>query len=76
LTTVPVASVIGGDYPPLRWLVSVDDGETVHPPHTIARSIDPKQLILTFDGLLQRGGFAIVKNGFNRLQEQYNGPSI
>ena len=75
LTTVPVESVLGADYSPLRWLVSVDDGETVHPPLTIGRSLDPKSLILTFDGLLARGGFVpLLKNILNRLEEQYEQP--
>ena len=75
LTTVPVASVLGSDYQPLRWLVSVDDGETVHPPLTISRSIDPAQLILTFDGLLQRGSFVpLLKTVLSRLQQQYEQP--
>ncbi|MGE5375200.1 MAG: PEP/pyruvate-binding domain-containing protein, partial [Bacteroidota bacterium] len=55
MTTVPVESVLGPDYYPLRWLISVDDGETVSTPLSISRNIDPKHLILTFDGLLQRG---------------------
>ena len=68
LTTVPVESVLGADYYPLRWLVSVDDGETVHPPLSISRSIDPAQLILTFDGLLQRGAFVpLMKTVLTRL---------
>ncbi len=71
-TTVPAESVLGADYPPLRWLVSVDDGETVHPPLTIGRSLDPKQLILTFDGILGRGGFVpLLKTVLTRLEEQY-----
>jgi hypothetical protein len=75
LTTVPVEAVLGADYPPLRWLVSVDDGETVHPPLTISRSIDPAQLILTFDGLLQRGSFVpLLKTVLSRLQQQYEQP--
>ncbi len=75
LTTVPVESVLGPDYQPLRWLVSVDDGETVHPPLTIGRSLDPKQLILTFDGLLQRGGFVpLMKTVLTRLEQQYEQP--
>jgi hypothetical protein len=75
MTTVPVESVLGADYYPLRWLVSVDDGETVHPPLSISRSIDPKQLILTFDGLLQRGPFVpLMKTILTRLQEQYEQP--
>src|SRR5215208_3683038 len=53
--TVPVESVLGADYRPLRWLVSVDDGETIHRPLYLSRSLNPGQLVLTFDGLLQRG---------------------
>ena len=53
----------------------MDDGETIHPPLTIGRSLDPKQLILTFDGLLQRGGFVpLVKSVLTRLQQQYEQP--
>jgi hypothetical protein len=75
LKTVPAESILGADYPPLRWLVSVDDGETVRPPLTISRSLDPKQLILTFDGLLQRGGFVpLMKTVLSRLQGQYEQP--
>jgi Pyruvate phosphate dikinase, AMP/ATP-binding domain len=75
LKTVASDSVLGADYPPLRWLVSVDDGETVHPPHTITHSIDPKQLVLTFEGLLQRGGFVpLIKTVLTRLQQQYEQP--
>jgi hypothetical protein len=75
LTTVPVESVLGADYFPLRWLVSVDDGETIHPPHSISRSIDPSQLILTFDGILQRGEFVpLMKTALSRLAQQYEQP--
>jgi hypothetical protein len=74
-TSVPVESVLGPDYPPLRWLVSVDDGETVHPPLSIGRSIDPSQLILTFDGILQRGSFVpLMKTVLTRLAQQYEQP--
>ena len=76
LTTVPVESVLGADYPPLRWLVSMDDGETVRPPLTIGRSLDPGQLILTFDGILQRGGglVPLMKTVLSHLQQQYEQP--
>ncbi len=73
--TVPVDSVLSAEYPPLRWIVSVDDGETVHPPLTIGRSLDPKSLILTFDGLLQRGPFVpLIKTVLARLQQEYEQP--
>jgi hypothetical protein len=74
-TTVPVESVVGSDYPPLRWLVSVDNGETIHPPLYINRSIDPKQLVLTFDGLLGRSEFVpLMKTILARLAGQYEQP--
>jgi hypothetical protein len=75
LTTVPITSILGSDYPPLRWLVSVDDGETLHPPLTIGRSLDPKSLVLTFDSLLQRGSFVpLMKTVLERLEQQYEQP--
>jgi hypothetical protein len=75
MTTVPAESVLGADYYPLRWMVSVDDGETVSTPLSIGRSIDPKQMILTFDGLLQRGPFVpLMKSILTHLQEHYEQP--
>jgi hypothetical protein len=75
LTTVPAESILGPDYYPLRWLVSVDDGETVQPPLSIGLSLDPAQLILTFDGLLQRGAFVpLLKTVLTRLAQQYEQP--
>ena len=74
-TTVPAESVLGPDYSPLRWLVSVDDGETVHAPLYMMRSIDPSQLVLTFDGLLQRSEFVpLMKTMLSRLEKQYEQP--
>jgi hypothetical protein len=75
LTTVPAEAILGSDYYPLRWLVSVDDGETVQPPLSIGLNIDPSQLILTFDGLLQRGAFVpLLKTVLTRLAQQYEQP--
>ena len=74
-TTVPAESVLGSDYSPLRWLVSVDNGETIQPPLYLSRSIDPQQLVLTFDGLLGRGGFVpLMKTVLTRLAGQYQQP--
>ncbi len=75
LTTVPTEEVLGADFPALRWLASVDDGDTVRPPAFIGPSIEPKQLILTFDGLLQRSEFVpLLKKVLTRLAEQYELP--
>jgi hypothetical protein len=73
--TVPAESVLGSDYHPLRWLVSVDDGETIRPPLSIGRNIDPANLVLTFDSILQRGPFVpLMKTVLTRLEEQYEQP--
>ena len=75
LTTVPIESVLGSDYPPLRWLVSIDDGETLHPPVYITRGTDPAQLVLTFDALLQRSDFVpLMKTVLSRLAQEYEQP--
>jgi hypothetical protein len=74
-TTVPVKSVLGTEYPFWRWLVSVDDGEMIRSPLTIGRGLDPSQMILTFDGILQRGKLVpLMKTILSRLQQQYEQP--
>ncbi len=75
LTSLPIESVLGSDYYPLRWLVSVDDGDTVRPPLSMGHNIDPRQLILTFDHLLQRGEFVpLIKTVLTRLAQEYEQP--
>ena len=75
LVTQPIENVLGSDYDPLRWVVSVDDGDTVRPPLSIGLSLDPAQLILTFDSLLQRSEFVpLMKSILSHLAEQYQLP--
>ena len=75
LTTLPVESVLDSAYYPLRWLVSVDDGETIGPLFYVMRSIDPAKLVLTFDGLLKGGSFVpLLKTVLTRLAGQYEQP--
>jgi len=75
LVTEPIENVLGADYDPLRWLISVDDGETVRTPLSMGPSLDPKRMILTFDSLLQRSEFVpLMKNVLSRLTEQYQLP--
>jgi hypothetical protein len=72
LTTEPIENVLGADFAPLRWLVSVDDGDTVRVPASIGSNIDPAQLVLTFDSLLQRSEFVpLLKRVLSHLAEQY-----
>jgi hypothetical protein len=75
LDTVRVESVLGSDYAPLRWLISVDDGETVHPPLFILRNMDPAQMVLTFDRLLKRSEFVpLLKTVLASLAQHYEQP--
>ncbi|HTX92600.1 MAG TPA: PEP/pyruvate-binding domain-containing protein [Anaerolineales bacterium] len=75
LVTVPYESVLGSDYPSLRWVASIDDGESLRPPAALALNTDPRQFVLTFDSLLQRSEFVpLLKKVLARLQEQYQLP--
>jgi hypothetical protein len=75
LVTVPTEEVLGSDFPPLRWMASVDDGDTVRPPVSLGLNMDPSRLVLTFDGLLQRSEFvSLLKKVLTRLKEQYQLP--
>jgi hypothetical protein len=75
MATQPVEAVLGADFPPLRWMASVDDGDTVRPPLATGLDLDPRQLVLTFDGLLQRSNFVpLLKTALSRLAEQYQLP--
>ena len=75
LTTLPVESVLDSNYNPLRWLISVDDGETIHQPLYIMPHMDSAQFVLTFSGLLQRSEFVpLMKTVLSRLAGQYEQP--
>jgi pyruvate phosphate dikinase-like enzyme len=75
LTTLPIESVLDSKYFPLRWLVSVDDGETIHQPLYILPNMDPSQFVLTFNRLLQRSEFVpLMKTVLTRLAQQYEQP--
>ena len=75
LVTISADSVLGPDFPGLRWMASVDDGETVRPPVSLGLNIDPSKLVLTFDGLLQRSEFvSLLKKVLTHLRDQYQLP--
>jgi len=74
LTTLPVKDVLDADYPPLRYIAQMDEGgyfETI-------RSLlikDTKDLVLTFDVLLQRTPFTNrMKAILRALELAYHSP--
>ena len=75
LVTKPLEEVLGGDFHSLRWVASVDDGDTIRPPLTLSPNIPADQLVVTFDYLLQRTDFVpVMKEVLTRLAEQYQLP--
>ncbi len=75
LLTLPVEQVIGLDYAPLRWVASVDEGDTLMPIMSLGLQVSPKNLVLTFDALLQRSDFvAQMKTILSTLSRHYQFP--
>ena len=67
--------VLGMDYPPLRWLASVDEDDTLLPMLSIGRTIPPQRLVMTFDNLIQRGDLvATLKETLTTLAQHYAAP--
>ncbi len=74
-TNLPVEDLLAPDFPYLRWMASIDNGETVRPPLAIGPHLQPDQFVLTFDGLLQRSDFVpLLKAVLQKLGEQYRQP--
>lgn len=75
LKTLPVEQVIGLDYPPLRWVASVYEDDTLMPIVSLGAQVSPKNLVLTFDVLLQRSDFVPhIKSVLSVLSKQYEFP--
>jgi hypothetical protein len=53
-----VSDVLTGDYPGLRFLAAQDGGDYIHPMVSTDRGLDPRSLVMTFDGLLTQTSFA------------------
>lgn len=72
--TLPVDKVIGLDFPPLRWVASVDEGDTLMPIVSLGQ-LSPRSLVLTFDTLLQRTDFVpLMKQLLSTLSKYYDFP--
>ena len=75
LETVQVADALGADYPGLRLLASVDNGDYVSPMVTIDRSLNPRARVITMDGLLTQTSFAAdLKTVLKALEFSYSHP--
>lgn len=73
--TRAVAETLPLDDPALPYLVSEDHGDYIQPTFSDPRLAQPEQLVLTFDGLLQKTPFAtLMKAILHRLERVYNFP--
>jgi hypothetical protein len=55
--TRPASELLDMDFPSARLLVSVDRGDYLQPPPAYDPNLSPRNLVLTFDGLLTKTGF-------------------
>jgi hypothetical protein len=75
LASLPVSELLGPDYPPLPWLASIDQGDTLMPVFSLGPPLEKGRLILTFDNLLQKTGFVnLLKGVLATLARPYDVP--
>jgi hypothetical protein len=73
LVTLPVGEVLSPQYPALRAIAQLDDSGFVENIHSSL--VDPKDLVVTFDGLLRRTPFAArMKTILAALEKHYQSP--
>jgi len=75
LTTSPIAPILPAAAETLPYLVSVDKGDFIQPLFSDPLLEDPENLLLTFDGLLQKTDFVtVMKTLLQRLEREYAFP--
>jgi hypothetical protein len=77
LRTIATREVVHRDFPALRWVASLKDAdsETLLPLKSLGPRVTPEQLVLTFDGLLQRTDYVpLMKSVLTTLAEKYGFP--
>ncbi len=73
LVTLPVGEVLSPQYPALRAIAQLDNSGFVENIHSSL--VDPKDLVVTFDGLLRRTPFAArMKTILAVLEKHYQSP--
>jgi hypothetical protein len=69
--SLPVKEVLSPRYPPLRYLVQIDQGGYLAPLRTMLLDGRVDQVVLTFDGLLRRTPFAERMSHMLRILERH-----
>jgi hypothetical protein len=75
MVTLPVHDVLSSQYPPLRFLVQVDEDGYFTPLRINLSGNDTSNLVLNFDELLKRTPFAKhMREILSTLEKHYHGP--
>ncbi len=70
--TRPVRDLLSMDFPAARLLVSVDRGDYLQPPLAYDPTVSPRDLVLTFDGLLTGTEFVpLMKTILQTISERF-----
>ena len=72
MKTLPVHEVIQGDFPPLRYLASLDKGDYMAPIITRISKSHSDDLVLTFDKLTQDKNFIVLMRDILKKLERYH----
>jgi Pyruvate phosphate dikinase, AMP/ATP-binding domain len=73
--SLPVEEVISSTYPGIRLLAALDHGDYMQPIFALGPGLDPRSLVLTFDGLVQNKTFtSAMKAIMKTLEHYYNYP--
>jgi hypothetical protein len=73
--SLPVEEVISADYPSIRLLASLDKGDYVQPIIGLGPDVEPRSLVLTFDGLVQNNTFtSAMRSILGTLERYYSFP--
>ena len=75
LKTLPISEVLSVDYPPVRFLASVDREGYLQPMFSQSHDIDPQKMVLTFDYLLKDTTLVpLMKAILKKLERRYGRP--
>jgi hypothetical protein len=75
LASLPVREVIGHDFPGIRFIASIAEGEDLHPIHLSDPRVRPDDYVITFDTLLKNKKFVtIMRTILRKLETAYGRP--
>jgi hypothetical protein len=76
MKSLTIAEVISANYPGVRLLATLDKGDYMQPIFTLGSDLDPKHLVLTFEGLVKDNTFMSDMKVLLKTLERYYGCPI